>query len=365
MIFSRIIQRLPGLLGSGALILLSMLWVYWGVGEMYYEGWWGAWTNRLPYLVPGIIFLVFTGLALTRPRVAGWTMIVTGSGVFAWWMARQAFDPQRLFVGFLLGGAAGLTGILFLFEARYQQQRRSAGWKSPDNWLRRNLRFLIAFAPPVVIIIVVTVFFAPLILTRYDDSERGARRIEGNGVTLVWAPTGPGWSEGIGPSQAAGELLPNANLSWAEIATYGVFPVGYGDKPGYSDRQPVALDMQRTGLCRYLSADGKALMSEQQDIWRMPTTDEIVRSLVRQGQNAGCIWDGASDHAICEVQPNKDAPLWDPDASPIYYWSADEYDQESAWYVPYTGGGRYGGAIDFQPKDWGNSRHGFRCVRER
>jgi len=60
----------------------------------------------------------------------------------------------------------------------------------------------------------------------------------------------------------------------------------------------------------------------------------------------------------------KDTPLWAPDEEPIYYWSADEYDEEKAWYVPYTGGGRYGGAISYQPKDWGNPRHGYRCVRE-
>ena len=61
--------------------------------------------------------------------------------------------------------------------------------------------------------------------------------------------------------------------------------------------------------------------------------------------------------------PNKDTPLWAPDEDPVYYWSADEYDEESAWYVPFTGGGGYGGVIGYQPKDWGNPRHGYRCVR--
>ncbi len=50
--------------------------------------------------------------------------------------------------------------------------------------------------------------------------------------------------------------------------------------------------MEATGLCRYLSEDGLTLMAEPQGIWRMPTTDEIVRSLARHGQNAGCAWDG-------------------------------------------------------------------------
>ena len=96
----------------------------------------------------------------------------------------------------------------------------------------------------------------------------------------------------------------------------------------------------------------------------MPTTEEIVRSLIGEGENAGCIWDKNSGKADCIRQPNKDTPLWAPDEEPIYYWSADEYDEESAWYVPYTGGIRYGGVIGHSPKDWGNPRHGFRCVRD-
>ena len=116
-------------------------------------------------------------------------------------------------------------------------------------------------------------------------------------------------------------------------------------------------------LCRYLSEDGLTLMAEPQNIWRLPTTDEIVRSLIRAGENTGCTWDGESGGAACIRQPNKDTPLWAPDEEPIYYWSADEYDDESAWYVPFTGGGRYGGAIGYQPKEWENPRHGYRCVR--
>lgn len=360
----RFLHKLPGIFATGILTLLTVLWVFWGVGEMYYEGWWGAWTNRLPYLVPGAAFLIFTGLGLSRPRLGGWMMIGVGVSGFAWWMARQGFESRQLLIGFMLGGFASLIGVLFLFEDRYQRRRYATGWKPSANWLVRNSNYLVGFVPALAAFIGVCVHFLPLILDRYDDHIRGSRLIEGNGVTLIWAQAGPGWSEGIGSSQKAGYLLPNANLSWDKIAFYGVPPIGYGDKPNANGKHPTASDMQLTGLCRFLSADGSALMTEPQDIWRMPTTDEIVRSLVRRGKNAGCSWDGLSDHADCRVQPNKDSPLWNPDTSPIYYWSADEHDSTSAWYVPYTGGGSYGGAIDYQPKDWGNSRHGFRCVRE-
>jgi hypothetical protein len=105
-------------------------------------------------------------------------------------------------------------------------------------------------------------------------------------------------------------------------------------------------------------------MDEPQNIWRMPTTDEIVRSLVRDGETARCAWNGQSSNADCRVQPNKDIPLWIPEASPIYYYSGEEHDEYSAWYVPYTGSGLYGGVIGPQIKSGGNSRHGFRCVCE-
>jgi hypothetical protein len=148
-----------------------------------------------------------------------------------------------------------------------------------------------------------------------------------------------------------------AKPSWNELAFYGVEPVGL--KPTDDGPDATEEDMRATGLCRYLSADGSTLMSEPQDIWRLPTTDEIVRSLVSDGENAGCVWDGTSWSATCAETPDKETPLWAPDWSPIYYWSADEYDADEAYYVNYCAT-----IIGSQPKSWGNPRHGHRCVRE-
>ena len=35
-------QRIPGYIALGLLITLTTFWTYWGIGEAYYEGWWGA-----------------------------------------------------------------------------------------------------------------------------------------------------------------------------------------------------------------------------------------------------------------------------------------------------------------------------------
>ena len=360
--------RLPGFLATGLLTLATGIWTFWGVGEMYYEGWWGSWTNCLPYLAPMAICWIFAFLVLTWPCIGGWIIIVIGSAFTAWRFVRQAqlgLITLKWALGwFPAGGIFVLVGLLFLVVSRINRQQRDPAGSSSTRWWHRNLRYIVVFVTSLVIAAGVTVFFASLITSRFDDGFRGTRLIEGNGVNLIWAPAGPGWSAGVGPSQEEGRLLPGANLSWNAIALYGIPPVGFGNKPECEGRSATEADMKTTGLCRYLTEDGLSLAEEPQNIWRMPTTDEIVRSLVRAGETADCSWDGQSRKAECLVQPNKDSPLWIPDASPIYYYSGEEFDEDSAWYVPYTGGGLFGGVIGPQPKFGGNSRHGFRCVRE-
>lgn len=356
-------HRVPGAVATGFLALTTTLWTFWGVGEMFYEGWWGMWYNRLPYLGVPAICLAFTLVALTWPRLGGWMILVAGGAFTAWRWTKQAqlgdLTVEWMLGWFPISGLLVVAGLLFLLEGRYRQQRRAGGWTPPERWWRRNLRYLVALAPPLLVAVGLTGFFVPFLVARSDDGDRSAQRIDGNGVTLIWAPEGPGWN--WHPLEGRGR-----RPSWDDIALYGLPPVGIHEEPkgGHDGSHATAEDMDETGLCRYLSEDGTRLMPEWQGIWRLPTTDEVVRSLVQGGEHAGCVWDGVSLVADCERQPNKDTPLWAADESPIYYWTADEYDEGSAWYVPYTGGRRYGGWIGQQPKHWGNSRHGYRCVRE-
>jgi len=356
-------QKLPGHLATGLLAITTTLWTFWGVGEMYYEGWWGAWYNRLPYMVLPSVCVAFTLVALTWSRLGGWLILLLGGAFTAWrWIVQAQLGLltwQLALNWFPASGVLVIVGALFLWEGRYRRQRRLTGWTPPRRWLCRNLRYVVALAPSLLMAVLVTTYFVPLLLARYDSGERNAHEIVGNGVILVWAPAGPGWN--WRPWGHQGRWL-----SWDDIALYGAPPVGIQVEPKWEDRGSHATqsDMAATGLCRYLSEEGTRLMPEPQDVWRLPTTAEVVRSLVRRAESAVCTWDGAATEAQCSQQPNKDTPLWAPDEAPIYYWTADEYDAESAWYVPYTGGLRYGGAIDYQPKDWGNGRHGYRCVRD-
>ena len=144
------------------------------------------------------------------------------------------------------------------------------------------------------------------------------RIVEGNGVTLAWAPRGPGW--------------PDKGVSWKEA--------------------------QR--ICRYLSEDGVTIMDEEQNIWRLPTVDEAVRSMMLHGENAGGIWDSVKEKAMYELTPDKETPLWDDHSKVIYYWTADTsiQDERQAYIIVYHGGIYDKRKIDCQ------SYLSFRAVKE-
>ena len=353
---------LPGGIGTVLVIAVTSLWTLWGVGEVYFEGWWGPWTQRVPYLIPALCCLALSLLAITWPRCGGWLLVVIGGLFTAWWWGMSArsgrLTPAVLWSTSPVSGLLVVTGVLFLLEGRDRRRLRSAGAPLPGRRMVRHLRQLLAVAVPVLVALGVSVYWAPVLLGREDDGGRGARLIEGNGVRLVWAPAGPGWSRGLDPEAGEGQPEPGPSVSWNDIALYGVAPVGFGSKRDEHGSNATDEDMRLIGLCTYLNKDGSALMKEPQGTWRMPTTDEIVRSLVRDGSHAGCAWDGVSQGAHCRVTPDKETPLWVPGWSTIYYWSADEHDEQEAYYVSY-----HGSIISYQPKSWGNPRHGYRCVR--
>ena len=342
--------KMPGVIATGLLTLTTLLWTFWGVAEMYYEGWGLPFPQPLAYLIPGGACLVLSLLVLTWPRAGGWLIIAVGGLFTTWWWAMTARRAGRLTLKMILSmfpvsGILIVVGVLFLLEGRYRQQRREAGIPRHSNWWLRNLHYVINIGAPILAIVIVSALQLPNILTRVDDGYRGEQLIEGNGVTLIWAPAGPGWNW----RQPAGW-----NPSWNHIALYGAPPVGLKERPA----QAAQADMDAHSICAHLATDGVTLLDEPQHIWRMPTPDELVRSLCRHGENAGCTWNGKKGKAECTVEPDKDMPLWATDQSAIYYWSADEYDQENAWYISYNGWAKY------QPKGWGNPRHGHRCVRE-
>ena len=350
-------ERTPGWIARTLLIVIASFWCYWSVGEMYHEGWWGPFYIRLLYLIPGAAFLLLTLAGIRWPRAGGWLVIVLG-GLFTLFFLDISFADGKLTIGrdlagFLVSGPLVALGVLLLLEARSHRRRVAKGWAPDPRWWRRNLWYLLALAPPLLILIGLSIHALPIVLTRVDDGGRGARLIEGNGVSLVWAPAGPGWNW----RQEYGGFP-----SWNMLALYGLPPVGMGEKPGYgqgSDTFASAAQMAEYNLCLYLSPDGLTLEAEPQHIWRMPGVDEYARSFARHGQNAGCAWEGeAHDRMECAILPDKETPLWAPDLDPIYYWAAEEFNQREAYFVSFNGW------VNTANKRGGNPRHSYRCVRD-
>jgi hypothetical protein len=350
------LNRLPGIIAGTVVTLVTTFWAFWGTGEMYHEGWWGAWYNPLIYLIPATLFLTLTLVALKWPRVGGWLTLAIGT-CFTLFFLNPKIEDGQLTINwpiFVVSSPVVIVGVLFLIEGR-NRGRRQVEEEPPQRWWRRNLAHILVTAPPLLAFVIMSASSLPIVLTRIDDGDRSARLIEGNGVSLVWAPEGPGWNW----KQPWGGYP-----SWHDVALYGLPPVGMEDKPGYGQQDngtwvfASAEDMREYNLCRYLGEDGLTLMDEPQGIWRMPTNDELVRSLVRHGENAGCTWDGESLKAACDIRPDKESPLWAKDKSPIYYWSADEYSERYGHFVSYNG------FVNWTLKSGGNPRHSYRCVRE-
>ncbi|MDY0019415.1 MAG: hypothetical protein RBT47_05370 [Anaerolineae bacterium] len=340
------LRRLPGGIASCLMIAATAFWTYWGAGEMYHEGWWGAWYHRLPYLAPIAVTLLPMLISFRWPIVGGILIILVGG------FALFTFSGDVAVIGL----AIALVGAAFLVDGIFKRRSVQEARDLTLLWWRRHWRYLAGLGLPLLIFVGVSATMLPIVLTRVDDGDRGARLIEGNGVALIWAPEGPGWNW----------VQPWGGYpSWQSVALYGVPPVGMEDKPGYGRQGEdfvfaTAADMAATNLCRYLSADGTTLLETPQDVWRMPTRDEVVRSLGRHGVNAGCEWHGGEipQQTACTVRPDKESPLWATDHPVIYYWTVDSYSEERGYFVAYNG------MVNATRKSGGNPRHSYRCVRE-
>lgn len=345
------IRRRVGMLAFGMMVLVECFWAFWGAAELYYEAWGLPFPEPLFYLIPFLITLTLTLAALKWPRAGGRVIIFLGAVFTIFVMGPRISSGSLTLAGFL--SWFPLTFLLLLLGGMIIWGGPEAFQRLPESHLhpfwRRSWRYTLAIGLPALIVVGSSVRMLPVVLTRLDDGNREARLIEGNGVELIWSPAGPGWNW-----RQPGGGYP----SWEDLAWYGVPPVGIKTDDHLPAGSATQEDMARTGLCRYLDSAGLELMDQPQDIWRMPTTDEIVRSLNLHGENAGCAWEGELGEVPCALEPDKETPLWAPNQSPIYMWSGDEYDDDDAFYVSYNG------RVQGQPKYWGNPRHGYRCVRE-
>jgi hypothetical protein len=299
------------------------------------------------FLLIPVAAMVFCIIAVKFPYIGESILVFVGVSFAAWWLLpglKNGFYTlsvavERLFLSF----GFSIVGVCFILDGCINPKLS----ENDQSWLAKNLKVILSLGIPILVGLGVAAFNLPIVLTRVDDGVRTARLIEGENLQLSWAPSGPGWNW----KQDFGGYP-----SWDFLAAYGMEPIGLGNNK-LSDSHASQDDMAKTGLCAFLSEDGKTLRSKPVYIWRMPTVDEIAGSLSQHNQNAACIWRGKKGKLDCALNPDKETPLWAPDQPPVYYWAGNAYDHEQAYYVSYTGW------VNSQPKDWGNPRHGFRCVK--
>jgi hypothetical protein len=284
--------------------LAASFWAFWGTNEAFHEGWckpllWMRLVQTLAYLAPAMVLCTLTVLGLRWPRWGAALFVLAGLSIGGLILWDRANFP--MFMTATLTAVPALVGVLFLVGR--PQPRRAA--------------YAVVVGIPLAIVIGFAIEPASRIPFRLDDGDRGARLVKGNGLALVWAPAGPGWTtEGL--------------ATWDEAVR----------------------------RVRYLTADGTELADAPQDIWRLPTREEIVRSMTRGGRNAGGTWDPDSGRESYDHRPDKESPLWDRYAPLIYLWTTEEESDERAWIVVYHGG------VYAKPKNIGSPSFGFRAVRD-
>lgn len=282
---------------------LSSFWAFWGIIEAFHEGWckpqlWMRLLQVLAYLTPASVFCGLAAISIRWPRVGASVFVLVGAVIAALIAIDQAkfsFDILLCITGFPV-----ILGTLFMFGR--PQPKRAA--------------YLISVGLPVLVLLACGIEPVIRVSGRFDDGDRGARLVAGRGVTLLWAPAGPGWTR-------------NGNVTWE----------------------------QAKERVRYLTEDGLSASPVPQNIWRLPTREEIVRSLTRSNRNAGGTWNAASERASYELKPDKESPLWDPHAPLIYLWTVEECTDQQAWIVVYHGG------VYCKAKSMGSPSVGFRAVR--
>src|SRR6185503_7949677 len=292
-------RRFAGWTAVATSTAVSSFWAFWGSIENFHEGWYyrELWRN---IALAGVQYLPWMFVPMTAALLGMWRPWVGVVAHFA-----LALGAVWLFGIEWSAGTAFIALPLVLLGLLY-------GYGRPAP-VARARQLLVGL--PLVTAILSGAYPGWRAMTRPTTVDTGLREIAGNGVRLTWAPAGPGWNA--------------PGLSWFDAR----------------DR------------CARLSEDGVTLLDRPANIWRLPTVDEAVRTMIWRGENAGGVWDPAARMARYRTMPDKEPPLWDPFSPVIYWWTADETDANRAFRVVFNG------YVTTWPKHIGPDYLSCRCVK--
>jgi hypothetical protein len=290
-------QKVIGWITAFTTLSIICLWSYWGVNEAFHEGWYH--TSLLQNLsLTFIQYLSIPIILLTLSLIAIHHKrlgfgLFIALGVFALLFFNSNAGRIMIFVPMLLLA----SGFYF---GKFQRKKTIV------------LSFIII---PLLIILSFGIPQLYKVENRFSDNDFGSRIITGNNINLTWAPQGIGF--------------PLEGTNWS-----------------------TSVDN-----CARLDEKGTRLEDDGMNIWRLPSRDEVVRSMTRKNNNAiGFIND--SGIAQYDIKPDKETPLWNPNSKVIYYWTSESKNEKQAYLVAYNG------YILERSKDSGANYQGYRCVKE-
>lgn len=183
-------SRILGWVAVSISTAFACFWALWGINENFHEGWYfdGVWQNIglmvLQYLSPMLAVILLSLIALLWPRCALPTMAIVAIGA-AWFFRRGPAGIELIALPLLV------MGTLYCF-----------GRPHPRRWAVRALIGL-----PLLTILVFGASPWWQAIHRLDDGNYSMRQIDGNNLTLIWAPEGPGWpTHGASWQDAMGNL---------------------------------------------------------------------------------------------------------------------------------------------------------------
>ena len=288
-----------GWVAVGISAVITCFWAFWGIIENFHEGWYfESLLSNLglmfaQYLSPMLAFILVTLVSIFWPRIGGGLHMILALLAIGFF---NAFSNAATFLIIL-----PLIGLVLLYwNGRLEPKKLAVS-------VSIGLPFLTLFIAGVEPVIRVS--------QRINDGNLSAQLIHGNGADLTWAPDGPGW--------------PREGGDWYEA----------------------------NQICQHLIEDGLTLSTTPQNVWRLPTVDEVVRSMSRHGQNSGGTWNAETAEATYKITPDKESPLWNIHSQVIYWWTATEVDDDHAYIIVYDG------KVRSRDKQFSPAYLGFRCVR--
>ncbi len=122
-------QKLPGWIATGLITLLNAIWLFWGLGEAFYEGWGVPEAPWFLFLGIGLLAIILSILAIKFPYFGGGILVIAGIAFALWWLLPGINNGfYTLLVALerlLLSGGFTLVGVLFIMDGYYNPPKKT------------------------------------------------------------------------------------------------------------------------------------------------------------------------------------------------------------------------------------------------